>query len=292
MTTKSPEAVPVGTCDTHVHVFEPDRFPYRPDRRYTPGVATVTDLRASCERLGVERVVLVQPSVYGTDNTCHLAARAELGDIARAVVVVDPIRIGDGDLQTLREQGVVGIRLNLAVSGESRATAALDAFKPAVDRLAGTGLSVHLHAAVDVVSDLAGAISDAPVPVVLDHFGGVRARNGVDAAATRRLLDLLAAGHVWVKLSAPYRVSTEPIHADLAPVARAMIAANPHRLLWASDWPHTGGGADRARRGPHEIEPFRDVDDAADLRRLADWAGDARTYRTILADNPAALYRF
>jgi 2-pyrone-4,6-dicarboxylate lactonase len=90
----------------------------------------------------------------------------------------------------------------------------------------------------------------------------------------------------------PFWVSTESDHADLAPVARAMIAATPRRLLWGSDWPHTGGGAERARRGIDEIEPFRNVDDAADLRRLADWAGDAATFRAILADNPAALDRF
>lgn len=301
MTTKSPDAAsaaqsapvaPPGTCDTHVHVFDPEHFPYESDRRYTPGVATVDDLRASCERLGVERVVLVQPSIYGTDNRCQFAAQDTLGDIARVVVVVDPARITPGDLHDLRARGVVGVRLNLAVKGESRSEAALAALAPALARLAGTGLVVHLHTDVDVVADLAGAIADAPVPVVLDHFGGVRPQDGADAPATRRLLSLLADGQVWVKLSAPYRVSVEPDHADLAPIARAMIAANPRRLLWASDWPHTGGGAERARRGPGEIEPFRDIDNAAALRRLADWAGDAQTYRTILADNPAALYRF
>jgi predicted TIM-barrel fold metal-dependent hydrolase len=204
VTTKSSElaastpATPAGTCDTHVHVFDPEYFPYGTDRRYTPGVATVDDLRASCHRLGVDRVVLVQPSVYGTDNRCQLAAQAALGDIARVVAVVDPARITEGDLHDLRTLGVVGVRLNLTVQGESRSTAALTALEPALGLLAGTGLAVHLHTDVDVVADLAGAIADSPVPVVLDHFGGVHAKDGIDAPATRRLLSLLAAGQVWV----------------------------------------------------------------------------------------------
>lgn len=126
---------------------------------------------------------------------------------------------------------------------------------------------------------------------MVEHFAGVRAAAGVGQPGLDALLELATAGQLWIKLSAPSRASNAPQHADLAPIARAMVAANPDRLLWASDWPHTGGGMDRARRGPAEVEPFRPVDDRADLRRLAEWIGDPAVFGKVLRDNPAALYR-
>jgi len=102
------------------------------------------------------------------------------------------------------------------------------------------------------------------------------------------VLALLRSGKVYVKISAAYRISQQPHYPDVVPIARAMIAANPDRIVWGTDWPHPGA----ARRDPAVIEPFRPEDDGAALSRVAQWAQDRTTLRKILVDNPARLYQF
>lgn len=299
MTTKSAEAKqegtarfpPAGTCDTHVHVFDPDRFPYAADRRYTPGPATVADLRAQCTRLGVDRVVLVQPSPYGADNACLLDALAQLGPTARAIAVIDPADTADSQLADLAGAGVVGVRVNLEAQGEHRARAAVDALSATLDRVAGHDLMVQLYVDIALLVDLAPVVASSPVPVVFDHFGGAKAAGGADQAGFDELLELLSTGPAWAKLSAPYRASTDPSYTDLTPLTAALLAANPDRLVWASDWPHTGGGAARAARHSTDIEPFRTIDNATIVKDLTATCGPDRIQR-VLVDNPATLYRF
>lgn len=299
MTTKSAVAKqdgtarfpPAGTCDTHVHVFDPDRFPYAADRRYTPGPATVADLRAQCARLGVDRVVLVQPSPYGADNACLLDALAQLGPTARAIAVIDPAAATDSQLADLAGAGVVGVRVNLEAQGEHRARAAVDALSATLDRVAGHDLMVQLYVDIALLVDLAPLVAAAPVPVVFDHFAGARAAGCSSQAGFAELLELLSTGPAWVKLSAPYRASSDPGYADLAPLTAALLAVNPARLVWASDWPHTGGGAARAARRSTDIEPFRSIDNATIIEDLAAVCGPDHTQR-VLVDNPATLYRF
>lgn len=300
MTTKSavverdgaPRFPPAGTSDTHVHVFDPERFPYAADRRYTPGRATVSDLRDHCRRLGVDRVVLVQPSPYGTDNACLLAALAELGEQARAVAVIDPATTTDRQIQALVDAGVVGVRVNLEAQSEHRGQAAAAALRATLDRVSAYGLMVQLYADISLLPELAPIAATATVPVVFDHFGGVKAAAGPSQPGFGELLELLRTGPAWVKLSGPYRVSNIPGYTDLTPIAAALLAANPRRLVWASDWPHTGGGADRAARSRTDIEPFRTIDNPAVLADLATWCGSEQIHRQILVDNPTTLYRF
>lgn len=284
--------VPAGACDCHVHVFDPARFPLAPHRAYTPGIASIAALEALLAGLGVARTVLVQPSVYGEDNSCLLEALHHLGERARAVIVIDPATVTDAQLRAFRDAGARGVRVNLESKGETRADAARDAFTATAARVAGHGFAVQIYADMSLLPGLSDAIAAAKVEVVLDHFAGAKAERGLDQPGFAELLDLLATGHVWVKLSAPYRASRDPSHADLAPIARALIAARPDRLVWASDWPHTGGGKDRALRGAEAVEPFRTVDDAASLRELAGWCGEARIFQRILADNAAQLFDF
>ena len=285
---------PTGSTDCHVHVFEPDRFPYAEPRTYTPGIASAGQLQSFRRGLGIDRLVLVQPSVYGNDNRALLNALRELGpDIARGIAVIDPASIGDADLRALAQSSIVGVRVNLSTKGEDRATAAIAAVANNISRVAAIGLAVQIYVDLPLIEQLADTIAASPVPMILDHFAGADAALGPEQPGFAALLRLLDAGKVWIKLSGAYRASRRaPDYDDVAPLARALIAANPERLIWASDWPHTGGGAERRERKPGEIEPFRQVDDAHLLSLLSWWAGDATVLRKILVDNPARLYGF
>lgn len=276
--------VPPGACDCHVHVFWPARFPYDAQRKYTPPPADVPALRDLRDRLAFTRSVLVQPSCYGHDNAALVAALAELGpQAARGVCVVDPARVTDGELATLHQAGVRGLRLNAHVQGMD-AGHLVTLCRQAAARVAGLGWHLQLHVSGPMLAAIQKVLCNLKVPVVLDHFGG-------GAPAADSVAELLAGGQIWLKLSAPYRVSTQPGYDDLAAAVQRYLRIAPQRLLWASDWPHTGG--DSARTADiHQIEPFRAEDAGAALNRLARWVEDPAQLHAILVLNPAVLYGF
>jgi predicted TIM-barrel fold metal-dependent hydrolase len=286
--------VPPGACDCHVHVFDPDDFPYAPGRTYTPGVATVEELSRFRRSLGLSRVVLVQPSVYGTDNRCLLNALAVLGpEVARGVAVIDPETVSDVTLHELYKAGVRGVRVNLESKGERSSGLALSAISATSERVAPFGLAVQVYADLRLIADIADDIAQLRSPLILDHFGGAKAALGVEQYGFRALTELLRDNAVWVKLSGVYRASQDkPTFSDMRAVAEELIEANSERLVWASDWPHTGGLAERASRQPTEIEPFQQINDAEVLDLLAEWAGDTARRRRILVDNAAGLFDF
>jgi 2-pyrone-4,6-dicarboxylate lactonase len=287
-------AVPHGACDCHVHVFDPAHFPYAPERTYTPGVATVENLNRFRQSLGLSRVVLVQPSVYGTDNQCLLNALSVLGpEVARGVAVIDPETVSDVALQDLYDAGVRAVRVNLESKGERSSGLALSAISATAERVTPFGMAVQVYGDLRLIADIAEDIAQLRVPLILDHFGGAKAALGVDQYGFRALTELLRAGAIWVKLSGVYRASqAKPTFSDIRPIAEALIEANPERLVWASDWPHTGGLAERAARQPTEIEPFQRIDDAYVLDLLAEWAGDPARHHRILVGNAAKLFDF
>jgi 2-pyrone-4,6-dicarboxylate lactonase len=284
-------ALPPGACDSHVHVFQPDRFPYAERRNYTPGPADCAALTAHLAGLGLSRCVVVQPSVYGTDNRCLLAALEALGsEVARGVAVVDPGTVTDAELEQLHRAGVRALRVNFE-SGALAPGDKLAVIRNTARRLQGTGMAVQLY--VDTTTAARAVAATGDVPLILDHHAGFRAGVDIGGDDFHAILRALAGGNVWVKLSAPYRSGCATNdYAELRRAAQAMISAAPERMVWASDWPHTGGGADRARRDPHEIEPFRSIDSAADLQRLAEWVGDDARFDAILSANPARLFDF
>lgn len=284
---------PAGAVDAHVHVFDPARFAWAAARTYTPGPATLQSLLDQHAAWGVGRAVLVQPSVYGTDNRCLLAALATgRPERLRGMAVVDLAQTTDTQLADLHTQGVRGLRLNLEVRQEHDPRQLQHQLAQAAACITQPGWCVQLHVAASLLGVVAAWIDRFHVPLVLDHFGGLQAADG-DGPSPRLdgLLQLLATGRVYVKLSAFYRASTTaPDHADLAPLVRRLFDARPDRLLWGSDWPHTGGG--QGRRSPDRVEPFRSVDIPAGLRALRRWAPDEAALHRVLVDNPAALYGF
>jgi predicted TIM-barrel fold metal-dependent hydrolase len=287
-------AIPDGAIDSHVHVFSPVRFPYSNSSTYTPGEANLQDLNALRARLRISRLVLVQPSVYGTDNRCMLDAVAQLGpEVARSIAVIDATSITDLQLHELQRLGVVGVRANLSVKRDIDGPRAISEISQLLARVADFGLGLQVYVALSMIDTLAEAIADARVPIVLDHFAGAQARLGLDQPGFAALRQLLASGKVWIKLSAPYRASQQgPDFPDVIPLARALIDANPEHLVWGSDWPHTGGGARRGDSTANDIEPFLSVDDSRCLDLLSTWAGDRAVHRKILVENPERLYRF
>lgn len=280
-------AVPSGACDCHVHVFDP-RFPLAGDRTYTPGRASGEQLDELHWRLGVSRAVLVQPSPYGTDNSCLLDQLRRRGERARGVVVFDPA--AQPPLREWHATGVRGARVNLATFAVQEPEAAIAPLRAVAAAIADLGWHLQIFTGLSVVRALADELAALPVPVVFDHFALARAEAGAGQPGFAELADLLRSGAAYVKLSAPHRISVAPEHADVAPMVRALVAAAPDRALWGTDWPQTGGRA-RTAANRLTVEPFEKIDDRVALARLLDWTGpDAG--RRILVDTPVALYDF
>ncbi len=281
-------ALPGGACDCHTHVFgPPNRFAFAPDRVYTPGEAQADALLAHQRALGLDRVVIVQPSAYGTDNACTLDAVARLGERARAVAVVEPA-LDRPALDALHAQGVRGIRVNLETTHIDDPVQAGAMLRRAAEQVAPLGWHVQTYTNLSVIAALHAALADLPVPLVIDHFGRATPAAGPSQPEFAALLDLVASGKAYVKLSAPHRIAADPD--DAGPIARTLIAANPARVLWGSDWPHTGRQHDTADTAA--IEPFQPIDDGLALDRLRAWAVDLATLQMILVSNPASLYGF
>lgn len=284
-------AVPPGACDCHTHVFGPlARYPYSPQRTYLPGDASIEDMLAMHRAIGIERVVIVHPSPYGADNACTVDAVRRIGAAARGVAVIDA-NTPDADLQAMHAAGIRGIRVNLETIGVSDPQAAGEALKWAANRVVHLGWHVQTFTNLGVLSGAINAIRQMTTPLVVDHIGHARAELGLDQPGLAELLDLVATGKAYVKLSAPQRVSRAADCADAEALVRALVSANPDRMLWGSDWPHPGGRIGIAR-SPDVVEPFNPIDDGHALNRLARWLGNTGLMQKILVDNPARLYGF
>lgn len=277
-------------CDCHVHVIGGDTdYPMLPDRAYTPPAASLSALRRHLDTLGLGRVVLVQPSIYGTDNRCLLDALSELGECARGVAVVDA-SITDDELAALDAAGVRGVRVNLESTGADDVAAASDVLRTLAARIATYRWHIQIYASSRVVAALADVIATLPIHVVLDHFATIPAQPGIGHPHFAAVEALVRSGRAYVKLSAAYRVSAHsPRHADVAPLARALIEANDERVLWGSDWPHTNRlpGAK-----PLDVSPFRAIDDMALLEEAHAWSTSDTVRHKLFVANPARLYRF
>jgi predicted TIM-barrel fold metal-dependent hydrolase len=279
--------IPGGACDCHVHVFDPIRFPYASGRIYTPPDASLNDLCALQSALRLDRVVVVAPSVYGTDNSCTIDAVRQLGARARGVVVLDD-SVTALQLDEMAEAGIHGARLNLETTQDTDAEAAKRALSMLAGKLCGRDWHVQFDTRLIVIAALMDEIRLFPLPIVFSHFGRARAALGPDQPAFEELLELLKSGRVYVKISAPYRTSGHsPDFPDVAPLARAIVNANPDRVLWGSNWPHPG----RASTTTAIASPYPN-DDGRVLNLLPTWIPDETTRRKILVDNPARLYRF
>jgi 2-pyrone-4,6-dicarboxylate lactonase len=266
---------PPGSTDCHAHVFE-SRFKLLPDAHVIPPECTLDDYTRMLRTIGCDRAVLVQPSIYGTDNSAIEEALGSGKFNLRGVAVVAP-DVSDKELERLHSRGFRGIRVNIA-SGTPGLK--LDDAARLAERVKPLGWHLQFFANFRENPSLADEIAKLDITVVIDHFARVPGRQGVSGHAFQALLGLLRRENCYAKLMGPYFVSDDPPdYTDITPLARAMVEAAPDRLLWATDWPHTQGKQYMPNDG-----------DLADM--LSEWVPDEAQRKTILVDNPARLYGF
>jgi predicted TIM-barrel fold metal-dependent hydrolase len=284
--------VPAGACDCHTHIHgDPVKFPYSLGRVYTPELASPEAMAALHRALHVERVVIVTPSVYGTDNSATLFGMKARGAAARGVAVIDD-QTSESELDAMNQAGFRGIRLNLATGGVNDPNVGRARFQAATYRIKARGWHIQLFTSLAMISAIRDLAAAAPVPVVFDHFGGALAELGVSQPGFADLLELVRSGKAYVKISGGYRASKlAPDYPDAAPLARALIAANSDRILWGTDWPHPDSVTPPGKQ-PTEVTPMLQIDDGRLLNQLPVWAPDAAIRRKILVDNPSRLYGF
>lgn len=284
-----PAFPPAMSCDCHTHVIGPKaRYPLVSPRAYTPMDAPTAALEAMLASVGVERVVLVQTSIFGTDNSCMLDAVAALGERARAVAV-PPADADGASLDQMDRAGVRGVRVNLWTLGLDDPEEARRQLGVAVSQCARNGWHLQLFAAPATIVALEADLAALPVPVVFDHFGLISpASEGTPAEGV--IVRLLGSGQAWIKLSGTYRLSPPEHSPQMAALAQRLHAANPERTVWGSDWPHAPAHPGGVAKDDREL-PYRDVEDAALLGTIREWF-DEPAQRAILSDNPARLYGF
>ena len=284
--------VPADACDCHTHIFgDPQSFPFFAGRVYTPPTALPGEMAAVHRALRIRRVVIVTPSVYGTDNPATLYGLRARGADARGVAVIDE-KTSQRDLDALAAAGVCGIRLNLSPDGTNDPALARQRLAAMLPRASARNWHVQIFTNLAVIAGIMELVLGAPVPVVLDHFGGARAALGPAQPGFADLVELVRCGKAYVKISGAYRASREaPDYPDVAPLAKALIAANPERVVWGTDWPHTNSTTPPGREVT-DVTPFLAIDDARLMNQLPLWAPDAATRKAILVDNPARLYGF
>jgi predicted TIM-barrel fold metal-dependent hydrolase len=277
--TKVQWKVPRGACDCHTHVFALG-YPFAEQRTYTPEPASPREMARLHKALGIDRVVIVTPSVYGTDNRATAYGLKALGPKqARGVAVVDAA----SDLRELDRQGFRGIRLNFQSGAITP-----DRFPQAVAQVKSLGWHIQINTGLAAIVAMERELTASLVPVVLDHACGAVPALGVQQPGFDALLRLVATGHVYVKLTHRF-LSTAKAPQDCAPIVRALVEARPDRMLWGTDWPHPDSSQ---RRKANEVSPLESIDDGAMLNHFASFVTDAAVLRRILVENPAQLYRF
>ncbi|SFF13031.1 amidohydrolase family protein [Paracidovorax wautersii] len=225
-----------GLWDAHVHVFDGDA-PAQAGH-YRPAHCPLERIERQAAAHGVQHLVLVQPSVYGTDNTVLLDALAARPGRHRGVAVVDA-QVSDAALDRMHALGVRGVRFN-RVSPVGNGPAAFQALAP---RLRERGWHVQWYAAPGHLAEIAALHAGAGVACVLDHLAGMHAALPGGDPAWGHLAALAGQG-AWIKLSGWYRLGAQAPYAALHDAIRRVAALAPGRLVWGSDWPHTAFAAD------------------------------------------------
>jgi len=268
--------MPRGAVDCHSHVFGPvARFPYASGRSYTPPESPLAAYLAMLDAAGFAHGVLVQPSVYGTDNSCLLDGLAQAKGRLRGVVVADPRTLDARTIDEWTKLGVCGVRLNMAVAGGLP----LDEMEPMAACLAEIGWHLDfISDNADRMVEVAPRLAKLRAPVVVEQMGRVKGGQPIELPGFQALLALLREGKDWVKLSHAYHITSQgKPYADTTPFARALVKAAPDRLVYGSDW-------------PHPIVHGEMPNDGELLDLLAEWVPSPEDRNKVLAANPAKAY--
>lgn len=271
--------VPQNACDCHHHIYNPTRYPYvLSDVRNQPP-ARVEEYKILQEKYQLRRSVIVQPSAYGTDNSCTLDALKQMGEQSKAIVVVDNT-IEEETLSRWNELGVRGVRFNIATGG----TRNLAVIKEVADKIYNFGWHIQFWMTADTTVELSDFLKSLKNEIVFDHRGHLPKGIGVTHPAFNVIKELVEEGKAWVKLSGLYIDHDDiyPDYKDTVSVGKAYVSINPDRMLWGTDWPH-----------PSVFNSTRAYpNDAHMLDLLLEQAGSEENLHKILVDNPEILYKF
>lgn len=279
---------PPHTCDTHLHVFgDPATYPYAAEKRNSPPdvplAKYMADYLVLARRCGIERMVFTQPSTYGRDNTCLLDAIKLCNGQARGMVDIDE-NAPDAELARLNAAGVVGIRFNLGPPNRPREAGLMEIHLPRLLRLdarcAEIGWQLDILSPSWLIIDMLEVYRNFKSNFTLAHFGMFLARDGAKQPGLLKMTEFLrnGPGRCYMKLTAPYRMASEPRFEDSTVIAQALIEAAPDRIIWGSDYPYLSNA--------HRVNSI-------DLFNLvAQWMPDEVTRQKVLVDNPARLFGF
>ena len=273
---------PSLACDCHAHICGPQNvYKYIPQRIYSPPDALLPEYSHVLETLGCSRAVLVQPSLYGTDNSAMLAAMKIAGPAFRGVAVIGD-DVTASELDGLHAAGIRGARLNIVDVREGKGQLPIAQIARLADRIKPFGWHIEFLMHVDEFPDIDMTFGGLPVDVVFGHLGYVKTGKGITAPGFQSLLRLLRGGRAWVKLTGAYRISSQTLpHADTNEFAHALLDTAPNRIVWGTDWPHVM---------TKWTIPM--PNDGAIANLLPGWIPDATLRRRVLAENPATLYGF
>ena len=277
-------------CDSHVHIVGPaDRYPQVAERTYLADVATLKQLERVSASRSIRRFVIVQPSFYGTDNGMLLEGLDALAGRGRGVAVINPDTTSARTLSGMASQGVRGLRLNLYSPLREKAPLAAR-FEAVEGHARELNWHIEVVAPIKLLSENASLLRNSRVPVVIDHYGLYAGTNPGQPDGIS-LLELLARPHVWIKLSAPYRVSADPLatRADPAWIG-AILKVASDRCVWGSDWPHTP--QHDQHMGGAVLSPYRSLRYETLVDDFMAATGSMELAERILSDNPARLYDF
>jgi 2-pyrone-4,6-dicarboxylate lactonase len=268
-------AMPAGAWDTHVHIFGPaDRYPHVERPHYTLPDGNLTQYQTLMPVIGIERFAIVQPSFYGTDNSCLLDTLDKTGDMARGVVMMES-DIADSELEDFHKRGVRAVRLDLFKRAHLPVSEIQAYIRHMEARVKPLGWHLQFYVPGYVVRDLIGFFRTLKIDFVIDHMGYMREEEGLKSNDFAELLTLLDGNHAYLKLSGAYRIARNRDYEVIGPIAKAIVERAPERAIWGSDWPHILNS---------------DLDTGELLSLLDRWAPSAATRRKILVDNPNRLF--
>jgi D-galactarolactone isomerase len=273
--TKPKHPVPAGTIDCHMHIYEPE-YPLAPTALAAPPPGRLRDYLRVRTRLGIARSVVVQPTAYGADNSCTLAAIDAMGASARGVAMVTGGETDD-ELERLALGGMRAFKFRALPGG------VLPWEK--LDRMAARAQELDWFTDIEMdgrtLPEHEAQIARLPGTLMFDHIGKFLEPVSLDHPGVAVLMRLVATGRVYVKIASPYDSSRSgpPHYKDMAELVALLVKTAPDRLVWATNWPHAALAVDQR------------PDDAAWLDLMSDWM-DEKTRRKMLVDNPATLFGF
>jgi 2-pyrone-4,6-dicarboxylate lactonase len=269
--------LPAGAIDAHCHVFGPEaKFPYAPERKYTPCDAPKEKLFELRDFLGFERNVIVQASCHGSDNRALVDALKNSKGKAKGIAVVDKT-VTDAELKEMDQAGVLGVRFNFLprlVSNSPR-----EEYIEIARRVAKLGWHVVVYFEAPLLESITPFLQTIPTVIVLDHMSVPDTSKSADSAEFQAYLKLLDQNkNIWVKVTCPERLSKKgPPYDDVIPFANKLVERFTDRILWGTDWPH-----------PNMTTHMPDDGQLVDM--IPKFARTAAQQQAMLVDNPRRLY--